>query len=107
MMSRLTGKVKFFNHARGFGFIGPDAAGPDIFVHATALPEGMEVREGDRVSFEVGDDRRGKGKQAANVKFDSESDMRLNGWAGIGIVLSVLWALGTRCVFSAHLAFES
>ena len=61
--------MKFFNHARGFGFICPDTAGPDIFVHATACPVGVELTEGDHVSFDIEDDRRGKGKQAANVQF--------------------------------------
>ena len=36
--TRMHGKIKFFNEARGFGFICPDTAGPDIFVHVTALP---------------------------------------------------------------------
>jgi CspA family cold shock protein len=69
-MARLTGKVKFFNRARGFGFIVPEDGGDDVFVHATALPEGVELSEGGKVSFEVVDDRRGKGKQAANVRVE-------------------------------------
>jgi len=50
---RVTGTVKFFNTAKGFGFIELDEGGKDVFVHATAL-ETAGIRmltEGDRVSF--------------------------------------------------------
>jgi len=66
----MNGTVKFFNSAKGFGFIQPDDGGKDVFVHATAL-EAAGIRtlnEGDRVSFELEDDRKGKGKQAAQLK---------------------------------------
>jgi CspA family cold shock protein len=67
---RISGTVKFFNSAKGFGFITPDEGGKDVFVHATAVEAaGMRaLSEGDRVSFEVEDDRRGRGKQAAQLK---------------------------------------
>ena len=67
---RISGTVKFFNSAKGFGFITPDEGGKDVFVHATAVEAaGMRaLNEGDRVSFEVEDDRRGRGKQAAQLK---------------------------------------
>jgi CspA family cold shock protein len=65
---RLNGTVKFFNHARGFGFIAPDNGEKDVFVHTFALAHsGISLKEGDKVSFEVEDDKRGRGKQAANV----------------------------------------
>ena len=67
---RVTGTVKFFNTAKGFGFIELDEGGKDVFVHATAL-EAAGIRtltEGDRVSFELEDDRRGRGKQAGQLK---------------------------------------
>ena len=66
---RLNGTVKFFNHARGFGFITPDNGEKDVFVHASALERAgvPQLNEGDKVSFEIEDDQRGRGKQAANV----------------------------------------
>ncbi|MAG39219.1 cold-shock protein [Candidatus Woesearchaeota archaeon] len=63
----MNGKVKWFNERKGFGFIeGED--GEDYFVHQTALPDGVRLREEDNVSFEVKDTDRGK--QAQNVKVD-------------------------------------
>jgi len=67
---RVDGTVKFFNATKGFGFIEPDGGGRDVFVHASAL-EAVGIRmlnEGDRVSFVVEDDRRGRGKQAGPLK---------------------------------------
>lgn len=67
---RATGTVKFFNTAKGFGFIQPDDGSKDVFVHATALEQAgiRSLNEGDKVSFVVEDDRRGRGKQAAQVE---------------------------------------
>ncbi|ESR22702.1 cold-shock protein [Lutibaculum baratangense] len=61
-----TGTVKFFNHDRGYGFIQPDQGGPDVFVHATAVERaGMSaLAEGQKLSYEVENDRR-SGKPAA------------------------------------------
>lgn len=69
-MSRVNGTVKFFNHTRDFGFIQPEDGSKDVFVHATALERAgiSAINEGDKVSFEIEDDRRGRGKQAANVQ---------------------------------------
>ncbi len=66
----MNGTVKFFNTAKGFGFIEPDDGGKDIFVHASALETAgiRMLNEGDRVSFELEDDRKGKGKQAVQIK---------------------------------------
>jgi cold shock protein len=66
---RVNGTVKFFNTAKGFGFIELDEGGKDVFVHATALEAAgiSMLNEGDRVSFELEDDRRGRGKQAGQV----------------------------------------
>ena len=66
----MNGTVKFFNATKGFGFIEPDEGGKDVFVHASAL-EAAGIRalnEGDRVSLVLEDDRRGRGKQAGQVK---------------------------------------
>ena len=66
----MNGTVKFFNTAKGFGFIEPGEGGKDIFVHASALEAAgiPSLQERDRVSFVLEDDRRGRGKQAGQVK---------------------------------------
>lgn len=65
-MSRVNGTVKFFNHARGFGFIQPEDGGKDVFVHISAVERaGMHsLDEGQKVSFDIVADRR-TGKSAA------------------------------------------
>jgi cold shock protein len=67
---RINGTVKFFNTAKGYGFITPEDGSKDVFVHATALEaSGMRaLSEGEKVSFVVEDDRRGRGKQAAQLE---------------------------------------
>ena len=52
-----TGTVKFFNETKGFGFITPDQGGKEVFVHVTGLID--EIREGDSVSYEVEDGKKG------------------------------------------------
>ncbi len=54
------GTVKFYNDQKGYGFIQPDNGGKDVFVHATALNRaGLQgLAEGQKVSFETGEDRR-------------------------------------------------
>jgi CspA family cold shock protein len=59
-----TGTVKFFNESKGYGFITDEETGKDIFVHASGL-RAEELREGDRVSYEEEEGR--KGKVAAQV----------------------------------------
>jgi CspA family cold shock protein len=58
------GTVKFFNSAKGFGFIQPESGEKDVFVHISAVQQaGMDtLTEGQRVSFDVVTDR---GKPAA------------------------------------------
>jgi cold shock protein len=60
-----TGTVKFFNTAKGFGFITPDEGGKDVFVHANDLG-GAVIQEGSKVQFEVVQGK--KGPQASGVK---------------------------------------
>ena len=65
-MSRITGTVKWFNDAKGFGFIQREG-GPDVFVHFSAIQSSgfKSLVEGDRVEFDIVDGQ--KGPQAANV----------------------------------------
>ena len=58
-----TGTVKFFNEAKGFGFI-KDVSGQEIFVHATGLED--KIKENDTVTFDVAEGK--KGLNAVNVK---------------------------------------
>lgn len=57
-----TGKVKFFNEQKGFGFIEPEDGGTDAFVHVTAVEAaGMNtLREGDRLNYELEESKNGK-----------------------------------------------
>jgi CspA family cold shock protein len=63
-----TGTVKWFNDAKGFGFITPEDGGKDLFVHFSAIQGGgfKSLKEGDKVSFEV--TQGPKGPSASNVK---------------------------------------
>jgi CspA family cold shock protein len=63
-----TGTVKWFNDAKGFGFITQDDGGEDVFCHHTAIQmEGFKtLREGQKVQYEV--TRGPKGLQAQNVR---------------------------------------
>lgn len=62
-----TGTVKWFNDAKGFGFITPDHGGEDLFAHFSAIKSNgfKTLQEGQKVSF---DETTGaKGKQASNI----------------------------------------
>jgi CspA family cold shock protein len=60
-----TGKVKFFDKKKGFGFIVPDEEGKDVYVNATDVEGGM-LSDGDSVSYEITTTERGP--RAVNVK---------------------------------------
>ena len=63
-----TGKIKWFNPTKGYGFIENDAGGKDVFLHISALEEAGidQLQEGEAVSFEIGENR-GK-ENSINVK---------------------------------------
>jgi CspA family cold shock protein len=62
-----TGTVKWFNEKKGFGFITPDEAGDDLFVHHSEIKMGgyATLEQGQRVQFEIGEGK--KGPCATNV----------------------------------------
>lgn len=63
-MSELKGVVKFFNDAKGFGFIKEEESNEEYFVHVTALQD--KIYENDEVSFELTEGK--KGMNAVNVR---------------------------------------
>ncbi|MES0403543.1 MAG: cold shock domain-containing protein [Hyphomicrobium sp.] len=69
-MDRITGTVKFFNTSKGYGFVSPEDGSKDVFVHVSALESaGIHgLNEGDKITFVLEDDARGRGKQVAQVE---------------------------------------
>ena len=63
-----TGTVKWFNDAKGFGYITPEDGSKDVFVHFSAIQAGgfKTLKENDKVQFDV--EQNAKGPRAANVK---------------------------------------
>ncbi|MEP6846774.1 MAG: cold shock domain-containing protein [Panacibacter sp.] len=66
-MNKTIGTVKFFNDAKGFGFIKHDDSNKETFVHSSGLID--QVKEGDHVEFDVQEGK--KGLNAVNVKLVS------------------------------------
>ena len=65
-----TGTVKWFNAQKGFGFIAPDDGGGDAFVHISAVERSGigDLREGQKVSYELVSDRKSGKMSADNLK---------------------------------------
>lgn len=67
---RHSGTVKFFNTTKGYGFITPDDGSKDVFVHITAVQAGgiPDLTDGAKLSYELQDDKRGRGQQATELQ---------------------------------------
>ena len=65
-----TGTVKWFNEIKGYGFIQPDNGGKDVFVHVSAVERaGLRgLNEGQKISYEVEQDRRSGKESATNLQ---------------------------------------
>ena len=65
-----TGTVKWFNATKGFGFIQPDGGGSDVFVHISAVERGglHDLREGQKIAYEIVADKRTGKSSADNLK---------------------------------------
>lgn len=65
-----TGTVKWFNSTKGFGFIQPDDGGQDAFVHISAVERAglRELREGQKISYELVQDKRSGKNSADNLR---------------------------------------
>jgi CspA family cold shock protein len=64
------GTVKFFNGEKGYGFITPTDGSRDIFVHVTAVEQAglRALSEGQKISYEIEPDKKGKGPKAVNLQ---------------------------------------
>lgn len=69
MSDKQSGKVKFFDADKGFGFIIPDGGGQDVFVHRTGIIGEVALLADQRVTFEVKASNKGDKRKAVNVKF--------------------------------------
>ena len=67
MSQKYNGSVKWYNQKKFFGFIVDDKGGSDIFMHGTGLPEGYAPQEGEKVTYELDEDRQGR-RVAVNVR---------------------------------------
>jgi cold shock protein len=80
-----TGLVKWFNDAKGFGFITPDAGGADVFIHFSAITmDGYKtLKQGARVSFDLTEGP--KGQHAQNISLIETSEEKSIGQEPIAI----------------------
>jgi CspA family cold shock protein len=69
-VSMTTGTVKWFNSQKGFGFIAPEGGGKDAFVHISAVERAglADLREGQKVGFDLVSDRKSGKMSADNLK---------------------------------------
>jgi CspA family cold shock protein len=65
-----TGTVKWFNETKGYGFIQPDSGGKDVFVHISAVERAglRALKDGQKISYEVEQDRRTGKESATNLQ---------------------------------------
>src|ERR1700758_57914 len=71
-----TGTVKWFNAQKGYGFIQPDDGSKDVFVHISAVERAglASLREGQKVSYEIEQDRRSGKQSAGNLKAEKSKE---------------------------------
>ena len=84
-----SGTVKWFNSAKGFGFVQPDDGGSDVFIHISALNQaGLDsLNEGDKVDYELEQDRRSGKLAATQIVVTAHGDpqpRRASGGGGFG-----------------------
>lgn len=70
MPTRIIGTVKFFNTAKGYGFITPEDGGKDVFVHITTVQRAglLLLEDGMKLSFEISSGSNGRGPQAVELQ---------------------------------------
>lgn len=67
-----TGTVKFYNAAKGYGFARPDGEPKDVFLHVSELERAgiSQLHEGERISFDIELDKKGKGPRAVLIRVE-------------------------------------
>jgi len=98
-MERITGTVKWFNDAKGFGFITPENGGKDCFVHHTAIQgEGFKsLTEGQRVEFEIVQAQKGPAAQERREAVNHPRHLQRHG-APPGAPCSFSSRVAVRCL---------